>query len=221
MDIHLEVQITEKKTTIKLNSTQSVITILPATKKHLKIETTELYLLLNGHKIVSIGRSEIPDTIDPAAFTKIMTITTPWDIELGYLEQLLIEEAKNSGLDLIPSKQTEQTVPTSAQKTITAFKEEIVMILETFGYHLKQTEEPTKTKAKPAKARHKWTKEVSQIEFTLNTRESRATVFWQKRNEMLIKAGATMMTAPPSIKMARLVSPLKWDKESEKIIWTK
>lgn len=56
---------------------------------------------------------------------------------------------------------------------------------------------PKPKRAVSSKARHKWTKEVSQIPFYINARQSKATVFWQKRNEMLIKSGATLMPKAP------------------------
>ncbi|MEN2262608.1 hypothetical protein AAH971_14500, partial [Enterococcus faecalis] len=74
-------------------------------------------------------------------------------------------------------------------------KETVTFILERFRYSL--FTKPAPNKARPAKERHKWTKEVSQIPFYIDTRQSTATVFWQKRNEMLIKAGGTMMPEAP------------------------
>lgn len=70
----------------------------------------------------------------------------------------------------------------------------MLLILEKMGYPLQAVE---KKKSKPAKARHKWTKEVSEKEFFIDTRSSKATVMWIKRNQMLIKKGATMMKEAP------------------------
>ncbi|MEG2708985.1 MAG: hypothetical protein RR968_07605, partial [Vagococcus sp.] len=41
------------------------------------------------------------------------------------------------------------------------------------------------------------TKEVSEMDFFIDTRDSLATVRWIKRNQMLIKKGATMMAVAP------------------------
>lgn len=73
-------------------------------------------------------------------------------------------------------------------------------MLQAFGYTLNPERRPeTKTESKPksVKARHRWSKVVSEIEFFIDTRESKATVLWQKRNEMLLKAGAQMMPSAP------------------------
>ncbi|MDT2816715.1 hypothetical protein M2909_06170 [Vagococcus lutrae] len=50
---------------------------------------------------------------------------------------------------------------------------------------------------KPAKARHKWTKEIKYIPFNVTYRGSSATVYWQKRQEMCIVAGAKLVQEAP------------------------
>lgn len=54
-----------------------------------------------------------------------------------------------------------------------------------------------KTEHKDKKAQHRWNKEVSEIEFYIDSRESKATIIWQKRNEMLLKKGAKLMKEVP------------------------
>ncbi|MEI5990571.1 hypothetical protein A5881_002076 [Enterococcus termitis] len=197
MEIKLEVFITENKTNISLNNKQGNIDIYEYTDNEISLNQPVVYILLNNNTLVSIGKTEAGIFQDTTDFTKLITITPPWDIELDYLEQAFLTEATNNGLTFAHTPQTETNIPTSATKAVTNYKEEILLVLKKFGYYLKQQEEPKKTKAKPAKARHKWTKEVSQIEFFINTRESKATALWHKRNEMLLKAGATMMAEPP------------------------
>jgi len=46
------------------------------------------------------------------------------------------------------------------------------------------------------KARHKWTPEISQIEFTFSDRGAKGKAIWQKRDELLLKAGAKLTTEP-------------------------
>ena len=46
------------------------------------------------------------------------------------------------------------------------------------------------------KARHKWTPEVSTIEFTFTDRGSHGIAVWQKRKELLLKAGARLTPDP-------------------------
>ena len=43
---------------------------------------------------------------------------------------------------------------------------------------------------------HKWSKEISEIEFTFTDRDSYGKVFWQKRKELLLKSGAKLTPNP-------------------------
>ena len=45
---------------------------------------------------------------------------------------------------------------------------------------------------------HKWKPELSDIEFTFTDRDSYGKVYWQKRKELLLKAGAKL-TADPQL----------------------
>ena len=74
-------------------------------------------------------------------------------------------------------------IPKSAVATVTNYKETVTFILERFGYSLFKTG----AEARPAKARHKWTKEVSQIPFYIDTRQSKATVFGKSAMKCLLK----------------------------------
>lgn len=197
MEIKLDVLITEHKTQIQWNKKQNQLTIESVETPEFTVEPTELYFLLNDQTLVEIGRTNDSISSKKTDFNTIIKIHSPWDIELGYLEQLFITEAIENGIKLANVSTPAVKIPKNSEKVITQYKEELLLILERFGYSLKYKEEPKKAKAKPAKARHRWTKEVSQIEFSVDTRESKATALWQKRNEMLLKAGATMMAEPP------------------------
>jgi len=43
---------------------------------------------------------------------------------------------------------------------------------------------------------HKWRKEISDIEFSFNDRDSEGKVYWQRRKELLLKAGAKLAPDP-------------------------
>ena len=44
----------------------------------------------------------------------------------------------------------------------------------------------------PGKVRHRWSREISLIDFYVDYSDSKAVVRWQSRNEMLIKKGAVL-----------------------------
>ncbi|MBO0475307.1 hypothetical protein JZO86_16630 [Enterococcus ureasiticus] len=195
MEIKLSVHISETKTTIEFNDLQGVINILDEAKE-ITLDQPAVYILLKDHTIISIGKSEAGTFQNELDFNKIITVAPSWDIELDYLVQQFITEAVENDIKLANIPEIKTKIPASYKKTVTSYNNEVLFVLEKFGYHLKHHEEPKKAKDKPAKARHKWTKEVSQIEFFIDARGCRATALWHKRNEMLLKAGATMMPEP-------------------------
>jgi len=50
------------------------------------------------------------------------------------------------------------------------------------------------------KARHRWSKEIADIDFYVNYEGAKAVVRWVKRNEMLIKKGAVLRKETPLLK---------------------
>lgn len=66
---------------------------------------------------------------------------------------------------------------------------EIITVLEQFGYSFK--------KKKPAKAQHRWSKEIADIDFYVDYNDAKATCKWQKRNQLLIKKGAILKKETP------------------------
>lgn len=53
---------------------------------------------------------------------------------------------------------------------------------------------------KTGKARHRWSKEVADIDFFVDYGGAKATVRWISRNEMLIKKGAVLRRDTPLLK---------------------
>ncbi|MTD41878.1 hypothetical protein GIX45_25315 [Erwinia sp. CPCC 100877] len=193
MKIKFDVLLTETKTTVTFNNNQGTITILNSSDPDLEKAHAAVYLFLKGRTVVALGKSFLKELSKKTTFDKVILITPPWEVEVDYLEQLLAAETSESDLN----SADKVNIPANYEKTITEYKEKLLSVLASFGYSFKTEEKITSEKSKPAKARHKWTKEVSQIEFFIDTRESKATVLWIKRNEMLLKAGATMMVQPP------------------------
>lgn len=163
MELKLEVMIDDNK--ILISSQHAIVKILKSVKS---IKDNELYILMKDRRFVKYA-DNMNDLEDNNQYDKVIAIIMPYGIS--------IDEMK----DILENNQAKSDV-----------ENEILAILDAFGYVMKKKE-----KRKPTKAQHRWSKEVSQIEFYVDTRESKATVIWQKRNEMLLKAGATMMKEAP------------------------
>lgn len=196
MEVKLDVLITETKTNIKFSNNQGAIDIFNTNSKGITAEQPIVYLLLKAKTLVYIGKTKNKASHDDIDFNKIIMLTPPWEIEIEYLEQILIDEALKNGIKLINTAKEEIVIPDNQKKVVANYKQEILLVLESFGYNMQPTLEVKEKKVQPAKTQHRWKKVISQIEFFANSRESKATVIWQKRNEMLIKAGARLKSTP-------------------------
>ncbi|WP_443081334.1 hypothetical protein [Vagococcus sp.] len=169
--------------TIQLSQTNT----LPKT-----LESNKLFLLFNEKNVIFIGNEKTLRATDKITFDTLVEIIPTTDSDLRYLGRLLTNHAVEQGFS--PINAEDLSVPENIQKQLIELIEIILFILNRMGSSLDKAEiKPKKT----GKARHKWTKEVSEKEFYIDTRNSIATVMWRKRNEMLIKKGATMMPEAP------------------------
>lgn len=189
--LNLIVQITEDETTISIENDLGKIFISKETTWKKKIQKNELYLLLNAGKFVMIGT--LPEFFqDNQKFDQAIILSIPETIHADYLASLLIEEAKLKKNQQAISVDVFKKISTQGKKETTKYKEQIVLILASFGFSFQ-----TENSKKGMKARHNWHKSISEIEFYIDSRESKATVIWQKRNEMLLKAGAKLKKEIP------------------------
>ena len=192
MSVDTQVTFSKQKTTITIDTLDTQIQLIETKTLPKKLDKLSLYLLYNEKELFLIGNKNKIETANTKHLTQLITIFLPKDIEVIYLERHLSNLALEKGIKLIET--TEIAIPENIQKQLAKLVETILLILEKMGYPLQPVE---KKKAKPRKARHKWTKEVSEKEFFIDTRSSQATVMWIKRNQMLIKKGATMMKEAP------------------------
>ena len=71
------------------------------------------------------------------------------------------------------------------------------------------------------KDEHRWKKEISDIEFSFNDRSSDGKVYWQRRKELLLKAGAVLTPDPQLNKdgslnfSAKVAKTLRMDHEDK------
>ncbi|KAF1297389.1 hypothetical protein BAU15_11620 [Enterococcus sp. JM4C] len=196
MELTLTTKLTDQETIISAENSP-VITVTDTTEVPAFSSDKRLLLLLKNRQFLAVGNpSDLHVSPTPVIeFDQIITVSSSWEDELMYLEQVIFERAKEANSS-IKKLSSEITVPKNQHITASKTAEWLTFVLSKFGYNLTQAS-PVQEKKKPAKTRHKWSKEVSTIEFFVDTRQSKAIVLWQKRNEMLIKKGAIMMPEAP------------------------
>lgn len=189
--LNLEVTLSPDQTEIHYNQ-QSLITIaekLPASQSL----ANGLWLIATHQRLTNIGvlTSSNPLPVLTEHQT-LITFTDPdWTEQLTLLAQLLTEELPH----LITTQPVVQ-IPSNYRASLQPVMAQILLILTRFGISVQQPADAKPTKA-PAKTRHRWTKAVSEIPFQINTRQATGTAIWQKRNELLLQAGAHLMPEVP------------------------
>lgn len=154
-------------------------------------------LFLNDGKIVTLA---ITDSFDSSHITydQLIYLDFPLKAEKDDYIAYLNNEMHLAGQPYAV-KLKNSVFPEDTEQIVSSTFSTIFFILERFGFpltRLKKSDEKT-NKPKTVKPRHKWTKEVSQIEFSVDRLGAEAKVYWIKRNEMLIKSGAKMMPKAP------------------------
>lgn len=187
MEITFQTVLTPSAITIILDHEVEKISV---TEDKLPLPENSFYLFFAQKECQAIGR-----TIESKKWDKVILIQLSWEIEASYMIALLVAKAQASGLTIMTDEALDKKIPTNIQKKLVTPSEEILTILASFGYCIE--EQPKTEKKKSTKARHRWSKKVSEIPFTVNFRKSQATLYWLSRNEMLIKSGATLLSEAP------------------------
>lgn len=184
----LKLQVNLETTQTEILFDQQILTIYPEQPATLP-PFNGLLLHTNQQQITQIDYlTKAPKVLPSEPF---LTLTdADWPEGLPYLGRLLAEQSSAIQTTDLPAK-----VPSNYRQTLRPLFETLNLILERFGFNWQPA---AVQKAKPtAKACHRWTKTISTVPFTIETRQATGTAIWQKRNEMCLKAGATLMPEPP------------------------
>lgn len=184
----LKLQVNLETTQTKILFDQQILTIYPEQPAALP-PFDGLLIHTNQQQLTQIDY--LTKAAKPLPSGPFLTLTDAnWPEGLPYLGCLLAEQAPAIKATDLPAK-----VPSNYRQTLRPLFETLNLILERFGFSW-QTTAPQKIKP-AAKARHRWTKAISTVPFTIETRQATGTAIWQKRNEMCLKAGATLMPEVP------------------------
>ncbi|WP_125705899.1 hypothetical protein [Lacticaseibacillus daqingensis] len=115
--------------------------------------------------------------------TRTLTIIPPVTLEPAYLARLIAEQADSAKLKLVQAPT--DALPANHRASALAYWTTLTPLLTLLGMTLA----PQK---RPAKAQHRWRAAVAKVPFTTTFGGSQATVYWAKRNELVIKAGAKL-----------------------------
>jgi len=197
MEIKLDVYITDSETNIKFDDNKNTVKILDARNFDFNISQPNLCFLLNNNNLGYIGQTSDNLSQKDYNFDKVIAITVNAEVNLEYLEYAFIKEAIENGITLVNNQTLIEPKLLKNQKSDTnEYKDKILFILKKIGYDLFKlgnNVEPV-NKPHPAKARHKWTKEISKIKFTAKSKGGEA--IWQSKDKLVLLSGAKLVADP-------------------------
>lgn len=154
-------------------------------KHKFKEETLLLYFKERQIKVIT------PKTLkEVAEYDQVIQVQTPWELSDHHLAQLLLEAWQEQKLG-VETYFEPIKVPKNQLPLVTEYQEKLFRLFTALGYPM------VKVKKKPAKAAHRWNKEVSQVTFFIDHEGATGEAVWQKRNELVLKAGAKLLMEAP------------------------
>jgi hypothetical protein len=150
-------------------------------------------ILIFKEKIKNIFLVETGLDIKGHQWDKLILVAIPASLEARYVLRGFINQALENRVKL-PVHLKEENIPSNMQKLVMEFVKQQIFIINHFGTDHLLVKAPKKVSAK---VQHRWNKKVSGIPFYVETPDSKAEIQWVKRNEMVIKVGATMKKDVP------------------------
>lgn len=184
MNLELVVKITDELTEIVWEKWQSKLYFVSEKKLVPKIERG-IYLTLEERQIKT---AEL--TKSKSANQATIGIEVPWELEPALLLQQCINAWEENGLKVTTKNPTEK-IPSNQYDNLAAFQSDLFDVLKFLGYPME------KVKKKPAKAQHRWNKNVSEITFDIDYEGATGKAIWRKRNELVLLKGAKLKAEAP------------------------
>lgn len=170
-DMEIQLRITDAQMVATLPQDHGDITI----DRNLQAGDEDLLLAASEHRIIASGAF-------PAGTDQALRLHLGWDIETAYLQKIMT--AAIAGTDI-----AEVELPAGVYQNVNTMFTEIRQVLVALGYQFGQR--PV-AKKRPAKARHRFDRQLADCPFTVSRNGASATVFWRKAKEMEITAGAVL-----------------------------
>ncbi|KAA8439895.1 hypothetical protein FKV75_09635 [Weissella paramesenteroides] len=141
-------------------------------------------LYFKNEQLISIDQVPGDETV-----TRVAIITPPTNIETNTIALYIDELAAEAKLKL-ESSMTGQLTDDQRQSA-TAYWHEVVPLFALLGITV------AKKKRKPTKAQHRFKSAMADVPFNTDFIGTKATIYWQKRHEMRLVAGAKMLADAP------------------------
>lgn len=176
--------------TINTDYTDTVLTVsledgqVVLTNKVPNPSTKVVTLYLKNEQLLSID--QVPD--DETA-TRAAIITPPIGLETNEIAFYINELAIAAKIKLESS--TTGNLTDEQRNVVRSYWAEVAPLLALLGIIV------AKKKRRPAKAQHRFKSAIAEVPFNTDYAGTKATIYWQRRNEMCLVAGAKMLADAP------------------------
>ena len=155
----------------------------------LKLTSSGLGFIFYQQKLKNIFECEPNLMVKGKKWDVLMLIEMPKQFQTDNIEKIATKVAKEKGIVIADKIAKNMELALTNEKLVDFLKDQIEVI-KYFNFG------PVVIKSN-GKRKHHWTKKVQNIAFKVNFQASEALVYWQRRNEMLIKKGAVLRTEIP------------------------
>ena len=187
-----ELTLTDKTTVLVPQIPQLIEQVVIYLEELPKTTNHTVYFKIVRSQLVAVGLSEEVSHWSLAEEESIIEVCLAWEIEPEAVASYIIQQAQSLKLKTFKEVEAPRKVPANQVATIEPVISSLLEVLQRIGYPIMVVK-----KAKPAKAQHRFTKEIATLPFYVDSFDAQATVYWQKRQEMLIKAGANLRQEIP------------------------
>ncbi|MCM0599289.1 hypothetical protein [Periweissella fabalis] len=161
------------------------------------LANNDVTLYFAQHQLVAIEQA----TLNHQAFDRVITFVPAWDMEPAYLLAALTNQALTDGWTPTEGGIAPTKVPTNYATPLKDYLAVVMPLLDWLGYDFTTPTAaivaPMPPVKKAGKPQHRWNKELSTVPFYVDYAGVTATVYWPKRHEMRIVAGATLVPDAP------------------------
>jgi len=153
------------------------------------VDEESIFLILKDRDIIGLSFGEVDNEDEVSNYIEIVV---PENIIAPDFFYFLTKELDQSGYAM--NVNYTMTISDESKILYQKYWDTILPILKAFGLKV------VRTKMVVSKPRHKYSATLAEIPFEIDYKGSKATVYWKKRNEFIIKAGATLLHDAPLTK---------------------
>ena len=153
------------------------------------IDNEAIFIIMKNQHLAGLSSGSLDNLDDASGFIELVVPENIIPADFFYFLTLEMDQAgyeMNVGYKM--------TISAESVKVYQKYWQTILPLMKAFGL---QVIKPKKTLAKP---RHKYLSSLAEVPFSVDYKGSKATVYWIKRNEFVVKAGAKLVAEAPLTK---------------------